>query len=114
MNVDAITYAAVLFQTLCASEAFLSKGPQWWFSFHVVPDLAETVLPGHEAPYLAWFFTSGAWQGRGIDPRARDAFVQAYTGADALRCGFGYYRALGTNATQVTEAVAGGGSPSPP
>lgn len=72
-----------------------------------MPDLAETVLAGHEAAYLDWFFTSGTWWGQGIDPRARDPFVRAYTGVDALLCGFGPYRALGTNATQVAEAIAG-------
>jgi hypothetical protein len=29
----------------------------------------------------------------------RDAFVDAYTGVDALRRGFEYYRAMKTNAT---------------
>jgi pimeloyl-ACP methyl ester carboxylesterase len=34
----------------------------------------------------------------------RDAFVRAYTGRDALRCGFGYYRAAAQNADAVRAA----------
>ena len=95
-----------LLGALPGGEAFLAKGPPWWFGFHGIPGLAERALLGNEAAYLGWFYTAGTWQGRGISPEAREAFVQAYTGEEALRCGFGYYRALGTNAQQVADAVA--------
>ncbi|WP_242614654.1 alpha/beta fold hydrolase, partial [Actinomadura roseirufa] len=34
-------------------------GPPWWFGFHAVPGLAETVLAGHEAEYVDWFLGTG-------------------------------------------------------
>jgi pimeloyl-ACP methyl ester carboxylesterase len=93
---------------LPGAERFLAAGPPWWFGFHAVPGLAETVLVGHEAEYLDWFLHAGTADGTGIGQDARDAFVRAYVGTDALRCGFSYYRAGPVNAEQITAAVAAG------
>ena len=92
---------------LPGAESFLADGPPWWFGFHAVPGLAETVLAGREAEYLDWFFTSGTKDGRGIAADVRDAFVAAYAGQDSLRCGFEYYRAMPTNARQIRAALEG-------
>ncbi|GAA0904224.1 alpha/beta hydrolase [Pseudonocardia zijingensis] len=78
--------------------------PPWWFGFHAVPGLAETVLEGHEAEYVDWFLKSGTHAGEGAPPHVRDAFVRAYTGREALRCGFGFYRAAEQNAEAVRAA----------
>jgi pimeloyl-ACP methyl ester carboxylesterase len=40
---------------LPGAEEFLAGGPPWWFGFHAVPGLPETVLAGHEADYIGWF-----------------------------------------------------------
>ncbi|MGY6652292.1 alpha/beta fold hydrolase [Amycolatopsis sp. TRM77291] len=92
---------------LPGAEDFLAGGPPWWFGFHAVPGLAERVLIGHEAEYIDWFLAAGTL-GRGVPPEIRDAFVDAYTGQDALRCAFSYYRAMPDTARQIGEAVAGG------
>jgi pimeloyl-ACP methyl ester carboxylesterase len=78
--------------------------PPWWFGFHSVPELAETVLEGHEGAYLDWFLAAGTYERRGVPAEIRDAFVRAYTGRDALRCGFGYYRAAAANAAAIGAA----------
>ncbi|UUV31444.1 alpha/beta hydrolase [Amycolatopsis roodepoortensis] len=93
--------------SLPGAEDFLAGGPPWWFGFHAVPGLAEKVLIGHEAEYIDWFLAAGTL-GRGVPPEIRDAFVDAYTGQDALRCAFSYYRAMPDSARQIGEAVAGG------
>jgi pimeloyl-ACP methyl ester carboxylesterase len=72
---------------LPGAEDFLAAGPPWWFGFHAVPGLAETVLTGHEAEYIGWFLDAG-------------------TGRDALRCAFAHYRAMPESAAQIAEAVA--------
>ncbi|WP_217145700.1 alpha/beta fold hydrolase [Streptomyces sp. AC627_RSS907] len=92
---------------LPGAEEFLAHGAPWWFGFHAVPGLAETVLTGHEAQYIDWFISEGSL-GEGVDPAVRDAFVHAYTGTEALRCAFSYYRALPTSAEQIREAVGKG------
>jgi pimeloyl-ACP methyl ester carboxylesterase len=89
---------------LPGAEGFLANGAPWWFGFHSVPGLAETVLAGHEAQYIDWFLDSGTL-GQGIRPDIRDAFVSAYTGSEALRCAFAYYRALPTSARQIQDVV---------
>lgn len=96
-----------LLGSLPGAEGFLDGGPPWWFGFHSVPGLGETVLSGHEAEYLDWFLAAGT-HGRGVPPEIRDAFVSAYTGHDALRRAFSYYRAMPASARQISEAVAGG------
>jgi pimeloyl-ACP methyl ester carboxylesterase len=98
---------------------FLAHGAPWWFGFHAEsggsepgpsesghakPGLAESVLTGHEDRYVDWFLESGTL-GQGVDPAVRDAFVHAYTGTEALRCAFSYYRALPESSRQIQEAV---------
>lgn len=94
-----------LLGALPGAEDFLDGGPPWWFGFHAVPGLAETVLVGHEAEYVDWFLDAGTL-GRGIPREIRDEFVAAYTGTDALRCAFSHYRAMPTSARQIRDAVA--------
>jgi pimeloyl-ACP methyl ester carboxylesterase len=93
--------------SLPGAEEFLAPGPPWWFGFHAVPGLAETVLAGHEARYIDWFLTTGT-RGHGVPREIRDSFAAAYTESDALRCAFSYYRALPASAAQLTDAAARG------
>jgi len=88
---------------LPGAEDFFRGGPPWWFGFHTVPGLAETVLAGHEAEYVDFFLRTGTADGAGISPRSRDAFVAAYSKPGALRRAFEYYRAMPENATQITQ-----------
>ncbi|HEY4456941.1 MAG TPA: alpha/beta hydrolase [Pseudonocardiaceae bacterium] len=94
-----------LLGSLPGAEDFLATGAPWWFGFHAVPGLAETVLIGQEAAYIDWFLRVGT-RARGVPAEIRDAFVRAYTGPDALRCAFSYYRALPTTDRQINEATA--------
>ncbi|MFF2515131.1 alpha/beta fold hydrolase [Streptomyces sp. NPDC058086] len=89
---------------LPGAEEFLAHGAPWWFGFHAESGLAESVLTGHEDRYIDWFLDAGTL-GQGVDPAIRDAFVHAYTGTEALRCAFSYYRALPESARQIQEAV---------
>ncbi|MFE4689814.1 alpha/beta fold hydrolase [Streptomyces sp. NPDC056749] len=93
-----------LLDTLPGAGEFLAGGPPWWFGFHAVPGLAESVLPGEEAAYIDWFLDAGTL-GRGVGSGERDAFVSAYTGSEALRCAFEYYRAMPETARQIQRAV---------
>ena len=99
--------------TLPGAEGFFAAGPPWWFGFHQVPGLAETVLVGHEDEYLDFFYRAGTYDGRDLPREIRDTFVEGYTGQDALRCGFEYYRAMPTTARQL-EALAGTARLRPP
>jgi pimeloyl-ACP methyl ester carboxylesterase len=94
-----------LLGSLPGAEDFLAAGPPWWFGFHAVPGLAETVLTGHEAAYIDWFLTTGT-RHHGVPSEIRDAFIDAYAGPDALRCAFSYYRALPTTARQLSDTTA--------
>lgn len=91
---------------LPGAEGFLAHGPPWWFGFHAVPGLAERVVAGQEEAYIGWFLAAHARKPIAAD--LRDAFIEAYCGPDALRCGFEYYRAFPEQARQVREAIAAG------
>jgi pimeloyl-ACP methyl ester carboxylesterase len=91
---------------LPGAEGFFAAGPPWWFGFHAVPGLAETVLPGHEDAYLDFFYRAGTHDGRGIDPAIRDAFIAAYAGRESLRCAFEHYRAMPATARQISDLTA--------
>jgi pimeloyl-ACP methyl ester carboxylesterase len=93
-----------LLGTLPGAEEFLADGPPWWFGFHAVPGLAESVLNGHEQRYIDWFLNAGTL-GQGVSPALLDAFGSAYTGSDSLRCAFSYYRALPLSAQQIQQAA---------
>ena len=93
---------------LPGAEGFLAGGPPWWFGFHAVPGLAETVLAGNEHAYIDWFLRAGTTDASHIEPALRDAFVSAYTGTTALRCGLEYYRAAPANARQIAGAALTG------
>lgn len=107
-RVRGLCLSETLLGDLPGAEAFLADGPPWWFGFHAVPDLAETVLDGREPDYIDWFLTRGTKNGRGVAAEVRDAFVAAYTGRESLRCGFQYYRAFDANTQQIRDAVARG------
>jgi pimeloyl-ACP methyl ester carboxylesterase len=85
---------------LPGAEDFLAP---WWFGFHAVPGLAEDVLLGNEARYVDWFLAAGA---RDVPSDIRDAFVDAFTGRDAMRHAFSCYRALPESTRQIGDAVA--------
>ena len=88
------------------SETFLAEGPPWWFGLHANVDLASTVIEGHEAEYIGWFLINGTKDRQGIDRATRDAFVQAYSGRESLRCGFEHYRAFAISDQQIREHLA--------
>ncbi|WP_067667177.1 alpha/beta fold hydrolase [Nocardia miyunensis] len=103
--VDRLVLMESLLGTLPGAEAFLTGGPPWWFGFHAVPGLAEQALAGNESAYIDWFLRTGT-RGRGVPATIRDVFVEAYTGAESLRCAFSYYRAMPETAEQIRAAVA--------
>ena len=107
-RVERLVLMEGLIGKLAGAEEFLASGPPWWFGFHAVPGLAETVLEGHEATYVDWFLINGTADKNGIDQDTRDHFVEAYTGRDALRAGFKHYRAFEQDAAQISDALVGG------
>ncbi|WP_304169096.1 alpha/beta fold hydrolase [Lonsdalea britannica] len=90
---------------LPGAEALTAGGPPWWFGFHNVPGLAESVIAGQEEKYLDWFYQNGTWQKRGIPAQIRAEFMAAYRGENALACGFRHYRAFAQNASQLSAGL---------
>jgi pimeloyl-ACP methyl ester carboxylesterase len=91
---------------LPGAESFFAKGPPWWFGFHAVPALPETLIVGHEVDYVDYFLANGTYERRGVAADARDRYVRAYTGREAVRCMCEHYRAMAESARQIARLAA--------
>ncbi len=83
------------------AEQYTAGGPPWWFGFHGVPGLAERVLEGHEADYLALFLGARSTGQHAVEAEAQAVYAAAYAGREALRGGFEHYRAMPESARQI-------------
>ena len=104
-RLDRLVLTEAVVPGLPGAESFLAGGPPWWFGFHGVPGLAESVLAGHEEEYLDFFLRAGTL-GEGVDTAIHQAFVAAYSRPQSLRCAFEHYRAAPANAELVRGQVA--------
>ncbi|MGS0891494.1 alpha/beta fold hydrolase [Burkholderia stagnalis] len=105
-NVRRVALMEGLIGRLPGAEDFLRGGPPWWFGFHGVPGLAETVLEGREAEYLEWFLASRTPGRPGVSAAARAFYVNEYRARDGLRGGFEHYRAMPESARQIEFIAA--------
>ncbi|MGF7134669.1 haloacetate dehalogenase [Paraburkholderia sp. EB58] len=75
----------------------------WFFLFHLVPDLPETLIAGKEAEWLHHFFADWCYNPHAIDGVAFDTYVRAYKRPGAVRGAMSDYRA---NAEDVKQDLA--------
>lgn len=92
---------------LPGAEEFFASGPPWWFGFHLVPGLAETVLAGNESAYVNWFLATGAPL-RGVPEEIRAPLLASYARPGSLHGALAYYRAIPESSEQLAEAAATG------
>ena len=83
----------------------LGENGPWWFSFHQVPNLPETLVQGKEREYLSWFYKGIAYNPNAITQADIDEFVSKYSAPGAMRAGFEYYRAFPEDAEQNKESA---------
>ena len=87
-------------------EDFGVKRNKWHFGFFQAPgSLAESLAEGREHILLQWFFGffSRARNSVAFTQEDIDEYVRCYSGRDALRAGFEYYRSFSTNAQLFKE-----------
>ncbi|MDO7901813.1 alpha/beta fold hydrolase [Pseudomonas sp. K1(2024)] len=75
----------------------------WFFLFHLVPDLPETLISGREAVWLRHFFSDWTYDPSCISGEAFDTYVRAYQAPGAVRGAMADYRA---NAQDVEQDLA--------
>jgi pimeloyl-ACP methyl ester carboxylesterase len=84
-------------------EEVAAKRNIWHFGlFQASGALAESLVEGREHILLQWFF-SRASNSAAFTQEDIDEYVRCYSGRDALRAGFEYYRSFSTNAQQFQE-----------
>ncbi|MEV7007087.1 alpha/beta hydrolase [Streptosporangium sp. NPDC051022] len=64
----------------------------WWFAFNQVRGLPEQLLEGRSRLLVDWLFNRQAKDPASIDERSRQVYAHAYSTADAVRAGNGWYR----------------------
>ncbi|GCE07741.1 alpha/beta fold hydrolase [Dictyobacter aurantiacus] len=85
------------------SEDFVTKLKIWHFGLFQAPrNLAESLAEGREHILLQWFF-SRARNSAAFTQEDIDEYVRCYSGRDALRAGFEYYRSFSSNAQLFKE-----------
>jgi len=86
-------------------EEFAAKRNIWHFGFFQAPaSLAESLAEGREQILLQWFFSSSLVRNSAAFTQEDiDEYVRCYSGRDALRAGFEYYRSFSTNAQLFKE-----------
>jgi haloacetate dehalogenase len=75
----------------------------WFFLFHLVPDLPETLIAGKEEQWLRYFFSDWTYDPGTITGEVFDTYVRAYRAAGAVRGAMADYRA---NAEDVAQDAA--------
>jgi pimeloyl-ACP methyl ester carboxylesterase len=66
----------------------------WHFAFHLIPDLPETLVAGHERAYFDFFYDVMASDPKHLPDARRDAYARGYATREALKAGFDWYRAM--------------------
>jgi haloacetate dehalogenase len=72
----------------------------WFFFFHLVPDLPETLIDGREDLWLRHFFSDWCYNPHTISGKDFEIYVQAYRRPGAVRGAMADYRANGEDNTQ--------------
>lgn len=75
----------------------------WFFLFHLIPDLPETLIAGKEEQWLRWFFSDWTYDPHAISGADFDTYVRAYRAPGAVRGAMADYRA---NAIDVEQDQA--------
>ncbi|RBQ14539.1 alpha/beta hydrolase [Spongiactinospora rosea] len=64
----------------------------WWFAFNQVRGLPEKLLEGRHRLLGDWLFDRQSDDPGFIDERSREVYARAYSTADAIRAGNGWYQ----------------------
>ena len=76
----------------------------WHVNFHMVRDIPELLVQGHEREYLTWFYKHFTCNPAATTEQDIDEYVSHYSAPGGMRAGFEYYRAFPQDAIQNVEA----------
>jgi pimeloyl-ACP methyl ester carboxylesterase len=80
----------------------------WHFAFHVIPDLPEALIAGHERVYLEWFLKRKTACPDVFSETDMDEYLRILMKSGGLRAGLAYYRSAALSAQQNRELQAHG------
>ena len=83
---------------------FGEDGP-WWFAFHQVPNLPETLVQGKEREYISWFFKGLAYNPSAITEDDIDVFAKHFSAPGGMRGAFEHFRSFPVDAEQNKESA---------
>ena len=74
---------------------------QWWFTFHQVTNLPESIVEDKERQYLSCFFKGLAYNPEAITQYKIDKYVSHYSYPGGMSVGFEYYCAFAEDAENM-------------
>lgn len=77
----------------------------WHFAFHMVADLPEVLLTGHEREYIDWFLRRKAASPAVFSESDLDEYLRTFRKDGGLRAGLAFYRAV-LQSAQQNKALA--------
>ncbi|MGW0893389.1 alpha/beta fold hydrolase [Saccharopolyspora sp. NPDC002578] len=80
----------------------------WHFAFHLVPELPETLLTGHERDYVGWFLKVKALSPDTFDGADIDHYAASIAAEGGLRASLAYYRDAAESARKNHDALGRG------
>ncbi|MGB9096965.1 alpha/beta fold hydrolase [Erwinia sp.] len=80
----------------------------WHFAFHVIPDLPEALIAGHERVYLEWFLKRKTACPDVFSEQDMAEYLRILMSSGGLRAGLAYYRSAAQSAQQNRELQAKG------
>ena len=85
---------------------------RWHFLFQQIPELAETVVTGHEQAYITWFFRNKAARQNVFTEDDIKEYTRVYSAPGAMAASFKFYQAIPESAEQ-NQALAASKFPFP-
>lgn len=79
----------------------------WHFAFHMVPDLAESLIQGKESVYLDWFLKRKAANPFFFDENDMQEYLRIFSKKGNLRAGMQFYRSVEQSALQNRKHMQG-------
>ncbi|PKV90982.1 pimeloyl-ACP methyl ester carboxylesterase [Amycolatopsis echigonensis] len=77
----------------------------WHFTFHLVPELPETLLAGRERDYVDWFLNAKAFSPDTFDSAETEHYAAAIAAEGGLRASLAYYRDAAESARKNRDAL---------
>lgn len=91
---EPVLLSAIIQQILTFAPETMQNGGLWWWSFALAPNIAKTLIEGHEQAFLTWFYDQNTAQRSAVDDATVKEYLRSFEGKNGIAGAFGVYRAI--------------------